>query len=255
MVKSVRLKEMEEYIIEKGVATMEELCDRFDISVNTLRNDIQELSQSGRIRKVYGGACSNVTNTGNALVSFDERKLKNVQSKHEIAKAAAELVEPGDIIFIDSGTTAVSMVEFLAEIPRLTIVTHSLDVVNKACALHNAEIFCLGGRFQESTNCFIGMAAEGALAHYNIGKAFMGTKGITQDGAITDSSMGEFEIKKWAVSKASEAFLLADSGKYGRAGLMSYSELKDFSALITDRSAGDELVKLCNRYETRIRLV
>lgn len=255
MVKSLRLRKMEEYILEKGVASMDELCKQYEISMNTLRNDIAELTEKGTIKKVYGGVCSNITVSGNAIVSYDERKTQNVQCKREIAAAAAEYVQDGDIIYIDSGTTAASMVDYLENKSKLTIITHSLDVINKACHLSGVEVFCLGGKFQNSTNCFIGATALGMMEHYNIGKAFMATKGITADGAITDSSMGEYDIKQWAVKKSNEVFLMADSRKYGRAGLISYTNLEKIDTLITDSMVEEPLLELCRKTSTKVRTV
>lgn len=254
MVKSLRLKQMEEYILEQGVASMDELCAKYDISMNTLRNDISELSERGTIKKVYGGVCSNL-GSSNGVISFEERKMHNVQSKREIARAASEFVESGDIIYVDSGTTAVNMIDFLENKHRITIITHSLDVINRAYANAEIDVFCLGGRLLTSTNCFIGATASGMMEHYNIGKAFMGTKGITPDGHITDSSMDEYEIKKWAMSKSGRVFLLADGKKYGRTGLMSYATLSDIDLVITDRSIPDEFIKLCGEMETAVRIV
>lgn len=251
MVKSIRLMNMEEYIIEKGVVSMDELCKKYEISMNTLRNDINELADKGRVKKVYGGVCSNSTSSS-ALVSYDIRKNQNVEIKSQIAKAASAFVHDGDIIYVDSGTTAVKMIEHLEGITHLTIVTHSLDVINAARNMDNVEVFCLGGRLQQSTNCFIGMGSAGLLDNYNIGKAFLGTKGITYDGAVTDSSMGEFDIKKWAVSRAKEVFLLADSGKFGKAGLISYTTLDKVNTLITDKAASDNLLSICEKKNTTV---
>ncbi len=255
MIKSNRLKEMEAYIISKGVASMEELCRLYDISMNTCRNDVAELAKKGSILKVYGGVTSNVPSKKTNLVSIDERKTQNIQCKRDIAKAAACYVEQGDIIFIDSGSTAVNLLDFIDDKVKITIITHSVDVLMKASKLPNVELFCFGGRYQAATGCFVGMGIGNAFERYNINKAFMGTKGITETGAVTDSSMGEYEIKKWAVSRAKKSVLMADSRKFGRAGLMSYCNLEDVDVLVSDRMAPDGLVELCEQNNTELRLV
>ncbi len=255
MIKSTRIQSMEEYIINKGVASMEELCKQYKISMNTCRNDVNELVKKGSIKKVYGGVTSNEQNKRSSLVSIDERKTQNVQCKRDIAKAAASFIEPGDIIYIDSGSTAQNILDYLDGKSKITIITHSLDVIAKASRMQGVELFCFGGKYQASTNCFIGMGVGNAFEHYNINKAFMGTKGITEDGSITDSSMGEFEIKKWAVLRAGKTILLADSHKFGRAGLMSYTNLDKIDVLVTDRMASDELIALCEEKGTEIKMV
>ncbi len=255
MIKSTRIRSMEEYIINKGVASMEELCKQYKISMNTCRNDVNELVNKGTIKKVYGGVTSNEQSKRSSLVSIDERKTQNVQCKRDIAKAAASFIEPGDIIYIDSGSTAQNILDFIDGKSKITIITHSLDVISKASRMQGVELFCFGGKYQASTNCFIGMGVGNAFEHYNINKAFMGTKGITEDGSITDSSMGEFEIKKWAVLRAGKTILLADSHKFGRAGLMSYTNLERIDVLVTDRMASDELIALCEEKGTEIKLV
>ena len=223
--------------------------------MNTCRNDVNELVKKGTIKKVYGGVTSIVQNKRTSLVSIDERKTQNIQCKREIARAAASYIESGDIIFIDSGSTAQFILDYLDDKTKVTVITHSLDVISKASHMPGIDLFCFGGKYQASTNCFIGMGVGNAFEHYNINKAFMGTKGITEDGSVTDSSMGEFETKKWAVLRAGKTILLADSHKFGRAGLMSYTDIGKIDVLVTDRMAPDELQALCEEKSTQIKLV
>lgn len=252
MVKPLRLKQMEEYILEKDVVSMEELCKLYDISMNTLRLDISYLVDKGNIKKIYGGVTSN---RSNGLISFEDREIRRVLEKKNIGRMAASFVEDGDIIYIDSGTTAMYMMEYLEGKKHVTVLTHSLSVVARAGGKEYLTVFCLGGRFLHEMNCLIGSGAADMVQQYNIGKAFMATKGISAEGAVTDSSVGEYEIKKRVVGNSSEVYLLVDSSKFGKAGLMTYMQLEKANYLITDTGITDDLRSLCRNLHTEIIIV
>ena len=249
MVKPLRLKQMEEYILENDVVSMEELCKLYGISMNTLRMDIAYLVDKGNIKKIYGGVSSN---RSAALLSFEDRELRNIPEKRSIGRAAASFIEDGDIIYVDSGTTAMYLMEYVDGKKQITILTHSLSVLSRARGIEGLTIYCLGGKLQPEMNCLVGSMAADMVSLYNIGKAFMGTKGITAEGAVTDSSAGEFELKKRVVQNSAKIYLLADSSKYEKAGLMTYLHLDKVDCLITDQSVSDGLKELCKNFRTEL---
>ena len=167
--KSFRLRRMEQYILEKDTVSMEELCREFNISMNTVRLDVAQLVNKGSVEKVYGGVCSN---RKNSLVPFEERKMRNSEKKRAICRAAAELVEDGDIIYIDSGTTTMYLVDFLEDRKNITILTHNLNAIMRAIPYSNLQIICLPGSLDRRTNSFVAADTGRILERYNIKKAF-----------------------------------------------------------------------------------
>lgn len=236
--KSTRMNQIEEYVLENDTVTLDKLTDIFKVSKNTIRRDIQELIKRGNIKKVYGGVSVNF----NSLVPFNERQIKNSSSKTLIAKAASNFVNDGDIIFIDSGTTTVNMVDFLKDKNNLTIITNNLIFITNSTKYENLNIISTGGTLVRETNSFAGIDSLNLLKNYNINKAFMATTGISTTNGITNSSPLEGEIKKMAVKKSNKVFVLADYSKFDVCSLITYCNLSDIDYLITDKTPPSEYV-------------
>lgn len=249
--KSFRLREMEQYILEHDTVTMEELKDTFNISMNTTRLDVAQLVNKGTIRKVYGGVCSNQKSN---LVPFDERKTKNIAGKRAVGKEAAKLVNDGDIIYIDSGTTTMYVLDYLSELKNVTILTNNLNAINRALPLSDINVICLPGTLERKTNSFVSADTVRTLEKYNIKKAFMASSGISESGTITNSSPLEFEIKKAAIENSKEVFLLIDSTKYGKSALLTYANVSEMNKIIVDKEVSPELAELCAGHNVEVVL-
>ena len=240
--KNFRLRKMEQYILEKESASMEELCSEFEISMNTARLDVAELVEKGTIKKVYGGVTAN---RENALVPFTEREMKNAAAKKSVCCMAASFVEDGDIIYIDSGTTAMYMVDYLKEKKNITVLTHNLNAITRAVPLSELNVFSLPGNLDRRNNSFVSADTARILERYNIKKAFIATAGVGADGTVTNSSPLEFEVKKAAMANAYEKYLLLDASKYGRTSLMTFAKLSDMTRVIVDSGITNDFRDYC----------
>lgn len=229
--KSDRIQDMERYIIQHGAATMEELRVQFDISMNTVRRDVAELLQRGTVTKVYGGVCARPTEQ--ALTPYEVRRRGSESAKAAIGRRAAQLVSDGDVIFIDSGTTTLQMIDHLAGKRDLTIVTNNLEAIVRALPHESITIIALPGQVRRKTHSLTGDDAVRYLRRFNIRTAFMASTGLSSHG-VTNSSPLEYEIKKCAVESAEKTVLLIAEAKFGVTGLMTFAQLSDFDALVTD---------------------
>ena len=250
--KSFRLRRMEQYVLEKENVSMEELCTEFDISMNTARLDVAQLVSKGSIKKVYGGVCSN---RQNSLVPFEERKMKNNDRKRSICREAARLVEDGDIIYIDSGTTAMYLVDFLENRKNITILTHNLNAIMRALPFPDMQIICLPGTLERKTNSFVSADTGRVLEKYNIQKAFIAAAGITMTGDVTNSSPLEFEVKRAALENSNHVYLLVDSSKFGRSSLLTYAHISDMEKVIVDEEVDKAFVELCSQHNVDLQMV
>lgn len=235
--KANRIMEMERYIHQKNSVTMEELQEQFGISMNTVRRDVAQLVTQGSVKKVYGGVCARQTHP--LLTPYDVRRINNLEAKASIGRKAATLVHEGDIIFIDSGTTTLQMIDYLQEIPNLTIITNNLDAIIRAKAYPNITILILPGHYDRKTNSFIDSDAAPFLKRYNIHTAFMAATGISAHG-VSNSSPPEFQIKQSAVEACEQAILLVSHDKFGVTGLLTYASVDQFHAVITDQKPAAE---------------
>jgi DeoR family myo-inositol catabolism operon transcriptional repressor len=230
LIKTKRIRQIQDYIFEHQTASLDELCNVFNVSKNTIRRDIQELVEMGEIKKVYGGVAVNAE----TLVSFNDRKTRNQKLKQLIAKAAASYVEDGDVIFVDSGTTTLEMIEYI-KTKNLTIITNNLDFMINALPYENLTVISTGGALERKTNSFISMKNFNLLQSYNINKAFMASTGISLTNGVTNASPLESETKTTAVEKSSKVFLLIDHDKFDKYGLMTYCSLNDIDYVVTDQ--------------------
>lgn len=250
--KSFRLRRMEQYILEKENVSMEELCEEFDMSMNTVRMDVAALVKKGSVKKVYGGVCSN---RQNSLVPFEERKMKNIEKKRSVCKAAAELVDDGDIIFVDSGTTAMYLTDYLDQHKNVTVLTNNLNLIMRAVPYENIQVICLPGILERKTNSFVSAETGKILERYNIKKAFFAATGVMENGDVTNSSSLEYEIKREAMKNSEHAYLLLDSGKFGKSALLTFAHISDMERVIVDEEMGQELQTLCERFNVAVTKV
>lgn len=224
--KSKRLTDMEAYILSHGSATMEELRDTFDVSMNTVRRDVAELLKAGNILKVYGGVRSATENPVQAAYP------KNSGTKRAICFEAAKLVREGDIVFIDAGTTTVQIVEAIKDM-RVTVITNNIQVMVKALEYENLRVIMLPGEAHRNTLSVTGEDSAEYLSHMNTNIAFMAATGASFTG-VANSSPLEYSIKKAAVAHTERAVLLVSGSKFGTTSLLIYAGLDKFQTVVTD---------------------
>ena len=231
--RSQRIAEIEQYIYSRKSVTLDELCEVFQVSKNTIRRDIEVIIQNPDIVKTYGGVTIN-SQTKKLLVSFNERSIKTAEAKRLIAAKAASLVNDGDSIFIDSGTTTLYMLDYLRD-KTITLLTNNLEIITQAIPYENITLVSLPGTLNRKALSFAGSSAAKFLSSYNIKKAFLAATGITLENGATNSSPEETCVKEMAVKKSQETYLLADSSKFGAVSLLTYGNVDSFSGIITEK--------------------
>lgn len=222
---------IKEYILEKEHVTLKELEETFNVSMNTIRRDVAKIITDPRFEKVYGG----VSVKKNKLISFENRSIKNKEVKQKIAEEAAKLIQPHDLIYIDSGTTTKYILDYLPKDIEMTIITNSLDIVLKAEIFEKIQVFLLGNMFKRSTRSFVGITPDQITNKYNISKAFMAATAVSIDNGMMNSDLMEYEIKKHIVDKAANIYLLADKSKFEKSTLLTYASLDQVDKIITDK--------------------
>lgn len=247
--KASRILDMEKYIISQGTASMEELCQRFDVSMNTVRRDVVELIRRGTVDKVYGGVTAR--RSDQPLTPYAERRGNREEVKAAIGRRAAEMVQDGDIIFIDSGTTTLQMIDYLAHVRDLTVITNNMEAVVRAVPYENMTVIVLPGQLRRKTNSLTGDDTVASLRRYNIRIAFMAATGLSSHGA-TNSSPLEYEIKRAAVDRCEKAVLLVNQEKIGVTGLMTFAPVKFFDAVVSDAQPGSPAAELLAREKVEL---
>lgn len=223
---------MEQYIMEKKFATIDELCQKFSIHPNTARSDIKKLVERGVVQKRYGGV---EYITPELQISFNERNVKDVTAKEIIGQKAAALLEENDIIFIDTGSTAIRLLQPGNALPKhLTVISSSLEVLETVSANTDYTLFALPGQFIKDINGFLSLETIESLKTYNIKKGFIGVRGVSAKGELTTDTNIDAKIKSTAKEVCQMLVLMADKQKVDQSALFNFATLADFNYWVCD---------------------
>lgn len=218
-----------------GSARVLDLVRQFGVSAVTIRNDLAELEKENLLVRDHGGATPAASGrTVTSLLAVDERAGLQTDQKQRIARAAATLVQPGETLLIDAGTTAGEMLHFLTDVPSLTVITNAVNVALAAANLTDAEVIFLGGTFNRESSSNLGPMAERALGEFLVDRLFLGTQAADLEHGLTDTTMEIAQIKRAMIRSAREVVLLADSSKWNTTGSIKVAPLTAAHHLITD---------------------
>ncbi|CAM3648450.1 DeoR/GlpR family DNA-binding transcription regulator [Cytobacillus oceanisediminis] len=208
-------------IKEKGVVKIQDLVDLTETSESTIRRDLTQLEEGKYLKRIHGGAARLQGKLQEP--SMTEKSSKNLQQKRQIAKYAAGLVEEGDSIYLDAGSTVTEIIPFLPS-KEIVVVTNGLMHIN-ALLERNIKTFIIGGFAKEQTKAIIGRGAMASLEHYRFDKCFMGVNGIHPQFGYTTPDQDEAMIKQMAISLSREAFILADDTKFSEIAFAKIADL------------------------------
>ncbi len=250
-----RQEKILEIIRQKGKTTVKELCDTFGMSIVTIRNDLTFLEEEGLILRIHGGAIAVQEKDEGLILPFDVREERNFEAKQKIAKAAAELVNDGEVIFIDGGTTASEMRYYLADKKDVTIITPSIVMTYWLAVTTNLSIYVLNGFFKRDSYSTVGTPALDLMPHWNLSKAFFGAAGFTIAEGLSDLHTGYVEQKRIIVQKAKTRIGLVDSSKWGTLSLGSFAAPDEIDMLITDKNTPAEEIEKARQIGIEIKTV
>jgi DeoR family transcriptional regulator of aga operon len=223
-----------ENIREQGSARVEKMAKTYDVSEVTIRNDLKYLEEHGLIHRSHGGALLKQN------VGFDhplaEKQRLHIPEKRKIAEIAAGLIENGDSIILDSGTTTFEILQFLDTKSDITILTNAVNVAYAAIPLAKVQTLLTGGFLRKKSFSLIGPDAEALLAKYYVDKLFMGVDGLDLEYGISTPNPEEASLNRIMVRIAREVIVVADSSKFGRCSLSRICGLDSITKLITDEN-------------------
>lgn len=235
-----RRNQIAELVAQKHTIKNAELMERFGISIETVRRDLEYLEQQGCLQRVYGGAVLK-TSLGSEP-EYNSRAKDHAEEKSSIAMAGARLVEPGDSIFLGVGTTVQAMAQYLKNIPDLTAFTNSLRTAVALSELAECSVVLTGGQLRSKELSLSGFPAEENMLHFNVNKAFLGIGGITEAG-VTDFHIGEAKLHRQMIENADQAIILADFSKFGVRGMTNVCPLTAVDIVVTDHRTAPKYVE------------
>ncbi|HFI0385579.1 TPA: DeoR/GlpR family DNA-binding transcription regulator [Streptococcus suis] len=232
ILKSERKQIILELIQAQQFVRLEELVDILATSESTVRRDLDELENEGKLRRVHGGAEA----PANLQLeeSILEKSVKNVQEKRMIAERAAQLIMDGDVIFVDAGTTTGVLIDYLQQ-DNLTVVTNSIHHAVKLVE-RKIKTIIIGGYVKESTDASIGAVAVDQVRQLNFDKAFLGMNGVDQD-YLTTPDIEEATMKRTVLENAKKSFVLVDTSKIGQFSFVKVAKVEQATLITTARDS------------------
>jgi DeoR family transcriptional regulator, fructose operon transcriptional repressor len=240
-----RKAQLAAYVAEMGQVTVGALAERFGVSIDTIRRDLDQLSAEGVLVRTYGGAVS-LSTVSRVDRAVDVRLNLQEAEKEKIATLALSLVEDGSTIMINGGTTTLALARKLHNHRDLTVATNNLLVPPALSPAAIRDLYVFGGAVRLTTQATIGpislRAAGGTELDIRCNLAFIGVGAISVDAGYSTSNLGEAAMMREMMARAARVAILADSSKFGRRLFAQVSELGGADYLVTDSSPPPDLL-------------
>lgn len=215
-----------------GKVDVAELATKYQVSTVTIRNDLNHLNKKGLVVRSRGGA---VINSRIAKeLSVKEKHCKHLSVKQKLAAVAASLINDGESIILDSGTTTEEIAKQLHHHNNLVVMTNGLNIAAELAITDGTEVIITGGTLRKKSLSFYGRQAEASLINLRFDKVFLGVDGIDEKAGLTTHFEHEANLNRLMCNISKEVIVVTDSSKFNRNGFYIISSLDDIDTLLTD---------------------
>ncbi len=232
----------------KGIIRIQELVDILNTSESTVRRDLSYLEKKKLLKRIHGGA--SLLKQKRDEPSMLEKATKNLSAKKQIASYAASLIQDGDCIFLDAGTTTLQMIENITA-KDITIVTNGIPHLEPLME-KGLTTYAVGGYVKPKTKAAVGVVAVEALKNYRFDKAFLGVNAIHLDYGYTTPDPEEAAVKRIAMDLGQKVYVLADNSKFNEVTFAKIGPLEE-ATIITNAGAEDVIEEF--QKKTKIEVV
>lgn len=212
MIPQQRQRAILEAVARQGAARTQDLAERFQVTVETIRRDLETLHQEGLLVRTHGGAIAGDHPT--LEQNTRERQVIRLAEKRALASRAVTHIQPRDIVFLDASSTALQIALQLPDL-ELTVVTHSLDVLESLEDRRGVKLIGTGGHYARLSRSFVGKVALETARRYHIRKFFFSGNGIDLERGLSESNEEQAELKSELIALAERCYFLSDSSKTG----------------------------------------
>lgn len=238
--KNRRKDEIIRILAENRMVKAYELSEHFHVSMETVRRDLETLEKEGYLTRVHGGA---VVKTMQGLgPEYTLRENKNYEQKLLIGRAAADLVEDGDTIIIDLGTTTLEFAKFLYNKKNLTVFTNAIQIAVELVKNPEMRVILIGGNLRSGELATSGYLAEDVVDHFYVDKAFLGIGGITKNLGFGDYQIEEANLRRHYIAHSQKVIALVDYTKFGVKTLNHICGFDEVDILVTDERADEKIL-------------
>ena len=234
---------------ETGRAGVEELAARFTVTPQTIRRDLNELSDARLVSRVHGGA---IIASGVANLAYEARKLVARPHKQLIGEAAARLIPDDSSLFINIGTTTEEVARALSSRAGLLVITNNLNVATQLYPNKAIDVIVAGGSVRASDGGIIGAGTVDVIRQFRVDIAVIGTSAIDEHGALLDFDIREVDVSRAIIENARRVILVTDSSKFTRSAPVRIATLSEIDVLVTDRLPSPASAALCRLYDVEV---
>jgi DeoR family glycerol-3-phosphate regulon repressor len=234
-----------------GRVDVESLAEAFEVTTQTIRRDLNELSQSGLLSRVHGGA---VIAARVANVAYAERRVVSAPEKRAIGQRTAEMIPDGCSVILNIGTTTEEVARALVGRHDLVVITNNLNVVGILSGTPGKEIILAGGLVRQTDGAIVGDEAVEFIRRFKADVAVIGASALDEDGAIMDYDLREVAVTRAIVNNARRTILVCDRLKFERTAPVRICSVADIHAVVTDAPPPPAFVEACDRAGVSIEI-
>jgi DeoR family transcriptional regulator of aga operon len=224
---------------EHGKVRVKDLSQRFDTSEATIRSDLRKLHVRGLLQRAHGGAVKSETISVDP--SLHEKSKLHADEKRRIGEAAAALINDGETIILDSGTTTQQVAKHIKGKKNLQVITNGINVAMELLSVQGLQLILLGGMVRENSFSIVGHFAEDMLNHLSADKLFIGVDACDINYGLTTPNLEESQVNQAMVHMAKEKILVADSSKFGKRSLSRIVSVFEMDKVITDHGLPESI--------------
>jgi DeoR/GlpR family transcriptional regulator of sugar metabolism len=239
MLTSHRRRLILEKLHRDGQVAAKEVSQELGLSEDTIRRDLRELAQEGLLQRVHGGALP----ASPAVADFAGRQGLSTEGKAVLGRAAAQMIQPGQVVILDGGTTTLQTARHLPPDLRATVVTHSPTIAAELVEHPNVEVIVLGGRLFKHSVVAVGAATIEAIARIRADLYFMGVTGIHPSAGLSTGDLEEAHVKRALSASAAETIVLASPEKLNAASAFVIAPITDVSEIVVLRDTPNEATR------------
>jgi DeoR family glycerol-3-phosphate regulon repressor len=233
----------------QGRVTVDGLAERFAVSVQTIRKDLNELCEQRLLSRVHGGA---VPASGVDNLAYAARRNLMAEAKRRIGAAAAALVPDGSSLFVNIGTTTEEVARALVGRSRLLVITNNIHVVTILLPSPGIEVVVAGGMVRRADGGIVGEATLDLVGQFKVDWAVIGASAIDEDGVLLDYDWREVRVAQQIIRNARRVMLVADSSKFGRFAPARIAAMAELDVLVTDAPPPERLAEACRQAGVQI---
>ena len=246
---NIRQMEILEIARASGRVGVEELAERFDVTLQTIRRDLGELADHGMLDRIHGGA---VMRSGVSNIGYAERRRMHEDAKAAIARACAARIPDNSSIIINLGTTTEAVARELLGHRNLTVITNNMNVANILVGNDSCEIVVAGGALRRSDGGLVGDLTTEFMAQFKPDYAIIGASALDADGDLLDFDMAEVRVSRAIAGLARKCFLVTDISKLERSAPVRIISMSDLDTVFVDRPLPDALMRKCGEWQTAV---